>query len=210
LNNSGIEAIIFDLNGVLVDGERWHEEAFVRAMGDHGYEVTPGLKKKGFSTLGRLKALSKMGRAPKNFKDIAKLKQKYTKEAIEKNCSPTGRILEAVGFAHRYTDGKIAIATNCSRESATLMLATSGLSPFFNIIITSDDVKGELKPHPMSYLEASYKLGVYSKHCLAIDNSDIGILSAVDAMCRTMRISKFNKLSADAIKRKLKALEIRI
>ncbi len=78
------------------------------------------------------------------------------------------------------------------------------------MVITSDDVRDKLKPHPKLYLEASYALGVFSKKCLAIDDSDIGILSAVDAMCRTLRIRSFDDLNADLIKKELKALEIRI
>lgn len=208
--NSGIEAIIFDLDGVLVNAEGWHEEAFARAMSDYGYEVSPNLMRKGYSTLNRLQKLSRIGRAPQNFKVVAKLKQKYVKEIIENRCVPIDRIIKAVDFAYKYTNGKIAVATNCSRKSAIDMLNRSGLLSFFDIIVTSDDAKDKLKPHPKLYLEASYALGVFSKKCLAIDDSDTGILSAVDAMCRTLRIRNFDDFSADTIKKELKALEIRI
>jgi len=208
--HSGIEGIIFDLDGVLVNADGWHEEAFIRAMSDYGYEVSPNLKRKGYSTLGRLKALSQMGRAPQDFKAVAELKQKYTKETVEARCVPVDRIIEAVDFAARYTNGKIAVATNCSKISAIEMLTRSGLITFFDIVVTSNDVKGKLKPHPKLYLEASYGLGIFSKKCLAIDDCDIGILSAVDAMCRTLRIRNFNDLDADLIRQELKALEIRI
>ena len=208
--NNGIEAIIFDLDGVLVNAQGWHEEAFVRAMSDYGYEVSPNFMRKGYSTLGRLEELRKIGKAPQNFKAIAELKQKYIKEIIDNRCVPVDRIIMAVNFAQEYTGGKLAIATNCSRKSAVDMLTLSGLMPFFDVIVTSDDAKDKLKPHPKLYLQASYELGVFSKKCLAIDDSDIGILSAVDAMCRTLRIRNFDNLSADLIKQELKALEIRI
>ena len=208
--DNGIEAIIFDLDGVLVNAEGWHEEAFIRAMSDYGYEVSPNLMRKGYSTLGRLEELCKIGKAPQNFEVIADLKQKYIKEIIDNRCVPVDRIITAIDFAHSYTNGKLAIATNCSRKSAVDMLTRSGLIPFFDVIVTSDDAKDKLKPHPKLYLQASYELGVFSKKCLAIDDSDIGILSAVDAMCRTLRIRNFNDLSADLIKHELKALEIRI
>jgi len=209
-NSSGIEAIIFDLDGVLVNAGDWHEEAFVRAMSDYGYEVSPNLMRKGYSTIERLGKLSKIGRAPQNFKAVAELKQKYTKEKIEDECVPIDRVIEAVDFAAQYTDGKIAIATNCSKKSAIEMLTRSGLITYFDIVVTSNDANGKLKPHPKLYLEASYELGIFSKKCLAIDDSDIGILSAVDAMCRTLRIRNFNDLDADLIKQELEALEIRI
>ncbi len=208
--HSGIEAIIFDLDGVLVNADGWHEEAFAQAMSDYGYEVLPDFKRKGYSTLDRLRELSKIGKAPQNFEIIAEMKQKYTREIIDDRCVVVDRIVQAVSFAHAYTRGKIAVSTNCSRSSAVDMLSRSGLLPFFDVIVTSDDVKGNLKPHPKLYLQASYELGVFSKKCLAIDDSDIGILSAVDAMCRTLRIRNFDDLSADIIKRELKALEIRI
>lgn len=210
MNNGGIKAIIFDLDGVLVDGEGWHEEAFVKAMGDRGYEVTPDLKRKGYSTIDRLESLSNVGKAPSNFNSIAEAKQKYFKEIVDRRCRLIDRVMNAVSFAHDLTNGKIAVATNSSRESAIEMLTRAGLMPFFNVVITGDDTKGNLKPHPMPYLEASYRLGVFSKRCLAIDDSDIGIFSAVQAMMRTLRIPRFKDLSAELIKRELKALEIRI
>lgn len=210
MNSSGINAIVFDLDGVLVDGEGWHEEAFVKAMADVGYDVTPDQKRKGYSTLGRLKALARVGRAPKDFAPIAEAKQKYFKEIVDDRCRPVDRVISAVDFAHGFTNGKIAVATNCSREPAIHMLTRAGLMPFFNVVITGDDTKGNLKPHPSPYLEASYGLGVFSKKCLAIDDSDIGIFSAVQAMMRTLRIPRFDYLSAELIKKELKALEIRI
>jgi HAD superfamily hydrolase (TIGR01509 family) len=210
VNDHDVKAIIFDLDGVLVDGEEWHEEAFVRAMRDAGYEVAPDLKRKGYSTIGRLKALSSTGKAPKDFNSIAEAKQKYFKEIVDERCRPIDRVMNAVGFAYDFTNGKIAVATNSSRESAYEMLTRAGLAPFFNVVITGDDTKGNLKPHPMPYLEASYRLGVFSKRCLAIDDSNIGIFSAVQAMMRTLRIPRFEDLSAELINRELKALEIRI
>jgi beta-phosphoglucomutase-like phosphatase (HAD superfamily) len=210
LNSSGIEAIIFDLDGVLVKAEDWHEEAFVKAMGDYGYDVTPNFKRKGNSTMQRLRELSLVGRAPHNFKPIAGLKQKYIKEIIEEKCIPIDRVIDAVNFAHTYTNGKIAVATNCSRKSAVDMLERSGLLPFFDVVVTSDDIQGNLKPHAMPFLEASYRLGVFSKKCLAVDDSDIGIMSAVNAMCRTLRIRRFEELTADLMEASLKSLEIRI
>jgi len=208
MNLSGIEAIIFDLDGVLVDGEGWHEEAFVRAMEDRNYKVAPDLNRKGFSTLERLKILSSRDRAPSDFDSIAEAKQKYFKEIVEHRCKPKDRVIDAVNFAHEYTGGKIAVATNTSRESATEMLTAAGLMPLFNVVITGSDFK--LKPNPRIYLEASYELGVYSRRCLAIDDSDIGLWAAREAMMRKMRIIKFEQLTAALIKNKLKALEIRI
>jgi len=211
--DSGIKAIIFDLDGVLVDGEGWHEEAFTRAMCDYGYEVSPDVYRKGFSTVDRIEKLSKVGRAPgkPNLRRmLAKLKQKYTKEIIWSRCKPIDRVIEAVDFANTYTGGKIAVATNSSRGPAIEMLTSAGLLPFFDIVITSADTNGKLKPHPAPYLQASYKLGVFSKECLAIDNSAIGIMSAVNAMCRPLRIKSFDKLNVDLIELQLKSLEIRI
>jgi len=211
MHKSGIDAIIFDLNGVLANAESWHERSFIRAMEDFGYEVEPNLKKKGYSTIGRLRELSKMGRAPQDINQVLAAKRAYAKELVKKECKPIHRVLEAVSYAYIITEGKIAIATNCSEETARDMLFYSGLYKFFNIIITSDDIEEEkMKPHPKPFLEASYRLDVYSKRCLAIDDSDIGILSAVEAMCRTLRIRNFEDLSADLIEKKLKALEIRI
>ncbi len=207
---SGIEAILFDLDGVLCDGEAWHEIAFCKAMFDFGYEVTPGLFRKGFTTRMRLKELSKVGRAPSNHEGIIKKKNEYIYDIIDKRCRPIKRVTDVVEFANSYTVGRIAVATNSSKESANYMLEKSGLADFFKVVITNADVGSNVKPHPLPYLQATYELGVSSRHCLAIDDSDIGIMSAVDAMCRTMRISNFDNLTVDLLKGQLKSLEIRV
>ena len=210
MNRSGINAILFDLNGVLVDGEDWQEKAFTRAMSDFGYEVTPGLKKKGYSTADRLRELSKMGKAPRDIDAIVELKNKYAKEIVNQKCRPIDRIIDAVNYAWKYTEGDIAVVTNCSSQTATHMLDMSGLSPFFNVVVTSDDVVGKMKPHPRPYLEASYRLGVFYNDCLVLDDSEIGISSAREARMRKIKIANFEELTAELIEQKLKALEIRI
>jgi HAD superfamily hydrolase (TIGR01509 family) len=198
------------LNGVLVDGEDWQEDAFARAMSDLGYEVTPGLKKKGYSTANRLRELSKIGKAPSDVDAVVKLKRKYAKEIVNEKCRPIDRVIAAVDYAYNYTEGGIAVVTNCSYETAIHMLDMSGLSPFFNVIITSDDVGEKIKPHQRPYLEASYRLGVFTQDCLVFDDSEIGLDSAREARMRKIKIVNFEDLTAELIKRKLKALEIRI
>ncbi len=210
MSASGIEAIIFDLHGVLCDGEDWHEEAFNKAMFDFGYEVTPDLFRKGFTTRMRLKRLSKIGKAPSNYKGIIEKKSQYIMEIIEEKCKPIQRVTDAVQFAYSYTVGRMAVATNSSEESAYYMLERAGLKDFFNTIITNKDVGDKVKPHPLPYLLAAYQLGVSSRNCLAVDNSDIGIMSAIDAMCKTMRVSKFDILTAGLLESQLKSLEIRV
>jgi HAD superfamily hydrolase (TIGR01509 family) len=207
--NNGIDAIVFDLNGVLVDGSDWHEKAFTKAMSDYNCCATSDFKK-GCTTLQRLYKLYKIKKAPDNFRDIEKQKFEYFKELINLECKPIDRIINAVSFAKDYTNNNIAVVTNCSRKSSIEMLTSSGLISLFNTIITSDDVRGKLKPEPLPYLTASYILDIQSKRCLAIDDSDIGIMSAINAGFKTLRIRNFEELNEDLIKRKLKSLEVRL
>ena len=209
-NLSGIDAILFDLNGVLVEASGWHEQAFKKAMKDYGYEVSDSVSSKGLTTIQRLEELKKLGKAPSDYSEIVRLKQKYILETIEEKCKPDSRVIEAVEFAHEYTKGNIAVVTNCSFQSAHRMLEVSGIAPLFNVVVTSADVKGKVKPHPISYIEAYIRLGVNAKKCLVIDDSSTGIMAGIDARCRTLRLRKFESLTADRLNKYLKRLEIRI
>lgn len=205
---SNIRAILFDLDGVLVDAEQWHTKAFQMAMEDYGYEtgLTDG---KGMTTKQRLDYLASHGRAPKNKDNIVKRKNDYMMELIDSNCNSDERVLAIIDIA-KYLVDYIGVVTNCSKDSAMFILNKLKLIDSFNTIVTSDDVDGYVKPHPRPYLTGASSLGLKPQECLAIDDSDIGIISAVEARCHTLRINKFKDLTGNLIIEKLESMRITI
>lgn len=204
-----LKAILFDLDGVLVDAADWHKEAFnktlesfgLQPLGDEEHEKTFN----GLSTRAKLKILEGEGRlytigswSNTSYDDFYNKKQELTKAIIEERCSPISRVHDAVDFAHYHTGGKIAVVTNCSKETAKLMLERANLTNSFEFMITNEDVDGKIKPHARPYIEAKDKFGLLNttkKNVLAIDDTDKGIKSALDAGCITWRLRNFEDLS---------------
>lgn len=204
-----IKAIVFDLDGVLVDAKEWHTNALRYALGMFGCHLSNKelLQHKG-GTLDFLQQLFEEGR-PIIVDRAYRIKKYCMNTIIDDECRPISRIIDAVEFARDHCDGNIALVTNCSKYTAHKLIDAIGLKDYFLHIITSTDVK-QPKPHYEGYTLASLKLDISPRNCLAIEDSDIGILAAVEARYNTLRIGNFSELSKTLLQMKLKALEIRI
>jgi len=210
-----IRAVCFDLDGVLVDAADWHRDAFNQALIHYRYDALDQddhLKNfNGLSTYKKLEMLYKRGVFPDSQKfietedssiknlwsEVYKRKQKYTIQIIEEFCKPIPRVQATVELAGFIFADKIAVVTNCSRYTAELMLEKSGLLHLFEFLICNEDVNGNIKPSPLPYLTAVNRFGLRPNQVLAIDDTGKGIMSAIDAFCRTWFLKKFKHLTED-------------
>ena len=81
----------------------------------------------------------------------------------------------------------LAIATSANRETAERNLGRAGLLDRFQVVSTRDDAE-RAKPAPDIYLEAARRLGVAPAHCVAFEDSSIGIIAAHAAGMRAVMI----------------------
>lgn len=75
---------------------------------------------------------------------------------------------------------KMGIVTGCQREQLYLMHKNSGLLDFFEVIISAEDYS-ESKPHPAPYLTAMKSLGIHATNCIAVEDSQRGLIAAIAA-----------------------------
>ena len=175
-----IKAILFDLDGVLVDMPKGHYEALNKALmlfgarigEDEHFDFFNGLP-----TKKKLEELEKQNRLPAGLRDfINEIKQDYTKEIIPKYCSPD--YSKIILLKHLKSNGyKLGCCSNSIKETLHLMLKCSGLFDFFDLIIGNDEIKNP-KPHPEIYLNAFKKLNVKPEECIIVEDSKHGIASA--------------------------------
>lgn len=203
-----IRAVLFDLDGVLVNAPAWHKEALDKSLIFHGLAPI-GMKDhkeifNGLSTNKKLEILNQRGIVPRNqFKSINDKKQELTVDIIKNRCKPIKRIRELVFWL--YNNGfKPGVVTNCSKRTAQLMLRLSGLTGCWYTTITNDDVDGLIKPDPFPY-----KLGVketcgFPELALAIDDSHHGVESAKAAQIKHIwHLEKFTDLTLKNLKERL-------
>ncbi len=214
----GIRGLLFDLDGVLVDAADWHRDAFNLSLEVHNF---PALLQEehmrdfnGLSSRRKLSMLVERGHVHDDaeiHESIHKAKQEYTVKLIEENCVPFARVIDVLVYA-RSIHLKIGCVTNCSRKTAMLMLEKARLVDLFDTIVTNTDVDGKIKPHPWPYLLAKANLGFSNerKICLAIDDTWKGIMSAVDAGCRTWKLNNYEDLSVRNLVKRMEALRTTI
>ncbi len=91
----------------------------------------------------------------------------------------------------------VAVATSSDRDYASLSLRAAGLAALFDHIVTGDKVvRG--KPAPDIYLESARRLGVEPSQCIALEDSDAGVLAASAAGITTMMVPDLKAPSPEA------------
>jgi beta-phosphoglucomutase-like phosphatase (HAD superfamily) len=151
------KAVLFDLDGVLVNMPDGHYEALNKALALFGAQI--GREEhlqyfNGLPTRKKLEELENQGRLPKGLREfINNVKQKHTKDIIPKYCPPD--YSKIILLQHLKDKGyTLACCSNSIKETLHLMLKSSHLFDFFDLIVGNDEVQNP-KPHPETYLTPS-------------------------------------------------------
>lgn len=174
------KAILFDLDGVLVDMPDGHYEALNRALSVFGAKIEQDEHYSffnGLPTKKKLEELERQKRIPGGLGEfINNLKQKHTKEVIQERCKPDYSKL--ILMRHLKDRGYlIACCSNSLKETLHLMLKSAGLYDYFDLIIGNDEIKNP-KPDPEIYLTAFDRLGIEPREAIIVEDSIPGIASA--------------------------------
>ena len=183
-----IKAVIFDLDGVLVNAKDWHYEALNKALGEFGFNIPRAEHVSvydGLPTRKKLELLTMAKGLPvEHYDAIFDLKQHYTMELIEQNCVPTPQHEQALKQLH--TEGyKLAVASNSTRPTVDTVLRKTRLQPYLEFALSNEDVQ-QTKPHPEIYQKAIARLGLRSDECLVIEDNINGIKAAKASGARLM------------------------
>src|SRR3954464_6519552 len=143
-------AILFDLDGVLIDATEWHYESLNRALALFGFSINRYehlSAYNGLPTRTKLEMLSVEKGLPRALHPLIKrLKQVYTKAEILSKCWPVVEKEHLLSRLRRegYT---LAVCSNAIRETMTLMLERSGVLKYFELVLSNEDVDRP-KPDP--------------------------------------------------------------
>lgn len=176
-----IKAILYDLDGVLVDACEWHYESLNRALKEVcDYTISRKDHEtifNGLPTKIKLEILTKVGTISSyDAKLVWDLKQKYTLEVINE----TAKIDYLKQELHEYTKSLGIISgcvTNSIKETAALMLNKTGQLQYMSFLITNEDTIKN-KPDPAPYLLGIQTLGLDPKEVLIVEDSEKGLAAA--------------------------------
>ena len=197
-----IKAIIFDLDGVLVDTKQIHFEALNAALRKYKFEkisIDDHIKVfDGLPTNEKLKILQKKKNLPKKyFLKINKYKQKVTTEILKKNIKKNDKIIHMMKNLHgKY---KIAVATNAVNSTLKICLNKLGISKYVDFKLSNEDIVNP-KPNPEIYLRIFIKFGIYPSEALIVEDSHYGREAAISSGAKLLPIKKIDELDLKKIK----------
>jgi HAD superfamily hydrolase (TIGR01509 family) len=204
-----IKAVIFDMDGVLIDARDWHYESLNKALNLFGTEITRFdhlVTFDGLPTRKKLEILSLEGGLPVKLHDfINDLKQEYTWEIVYTKCKPI--------FHHRYALSKLkndgyllAVCSNSVRRTVDLMMEKSGLMPYLDFFLSNQDVeKG--KPDPEIYTKAIEKFGLQPSECLIVEDNQNGVKAALAAGGHLLKVENPDDVTYQNIIKRIKEIE---
>lgn len=204
-----VHAVIFDMDGVLIDAREWHYKAFNRALALFGMVVGRSdhlLTYDGLPTRRKLDLLSKERGLPVALHDfINNLKQQYTMELVHTYCKP--RFQHEYGLARLKAEGyKLGVASNSQRETIAVMLRRASLIDYFDVSLSAQDVSVG-KPDPVIYREAMQRLEVPPDECLIVEDNEHGIQAARGSGAHVMEVSDPSGVHYDSIVKRIKQIE---
>jgi len=182
-----IEAVVFDLDGVLLDSEQvWDEvrEQLVKERGGR-WRDQAHTEMMGMSSVEWSRYMHDELGVSDPPEEISKEVVRRLAEVYRERLPLIDGAVEAVErLAARWP---LALASSSNRELIDLVLELSGLAPFFRVTVSSEEVPRG-KPAPDVYLEAARGLGVPPENCAAVEDSRNGIRAAKAAGMRVIAI----------------------
>ena len=184
---SAIDAVVFDLDGVLLDSEhiwpevkedvtrdwggRWHDRAQADMMGMSSTEWSRYMHEE---------------------LALVESPEAIDAEVVRRMLARYEEHLPLIDGAAEAVDRlagsfRLAVASSSNRPLIDMVLATSGLAHFFEVVVSSEEV-ARGKPAPDVFLEAARRLGVAPERCAAVEDSANGIRAAHAAGMRVLAI----------------------
>jgi HAD superfamily hydrolase (TIGR01509 family) len=197
-------AVLWDLDGTLVDSEEYHWRAWRDVMAGEGVELTYEQFLASFGQRNDRILRGWLGddAAPERIRQIGDAKEaEYRRLAETEGVAP---LAGAAEWAYRlHADGwRQAIASSAPRLNVEVMLRALSLDPYFDAIVAAEDVTRG-KPDPQVFQRAAARLAVPAERCIVVEDVAAGIEAARRAGMRSIGVSRQATLDADIFVRSL-------
>jgi HAD superfamily hydrolase (TIGR01509 family) len=195
-DHPNFQAIIFDMDGVIVDSEPLHEKAFMETFDDLGYAQTHGIHFADY--LGRSdravwEAFIAKHQPSQTFDELTDLKESRLIGMLHERkplFAPVPNLIR--DLAARYP---LALASGSVHRVISAVLEIGNLRHFFGPVVSAQDV-AHGKPSPDIFLRAAHLLGVPPESCCVIEDTVAGITAGRAAGMHVIAITNTYPASA--------------
>ena len=200
-------AVLWDLDGTLVDSEDYHWRSWRDAMAAEGIDLSYDRFLASFGLRNDRILRGWLGEAtpPDRIQRIGDAKEaEYRRLAELEGLTPLPGAAEWTARLH--ADGwRQAIASSAPRQNVEVMLRVLDLDRYFDAITAAEDVTIG-KPDPQVFLRAAERLGVPPSRCIVVEDAPAGIAAASAGGMRSIGVSQTRQLEADILVRSLDEL----
>ena len=186
-----IQAVIFDLDGVIVSTDEFHFLAWKQLAQEEAipFSREDNEKLKGVSRMESLDLI--LQRSPKTYsakikEQLAERKNSYYRDLL-KNLSPADVLPGVLSFLQHLRDRGIRAAIGSSSKNALPILSAIGLSQAFEAVADGTKIK-KSKPHPEVFLLAAHLLGISPQRCLVVEDAEAGVEAGLAAGMKVLAV----------------------
>lgn len=191
------QAVIFDMDGLMLDTERIALACWDQAARMHGYELDPaiGLGMVGLNTRDCVRWVKQVLGDDFPMEAINVTSRELYHAELDRD-TPIKPGLPALLQWLRQQGLPLAVATSTRHAWALKKLNRAGIADFFNGMACGDQVS-QGKPHPEIFLTAAERIGVAPAQCVVLEDSDPGVRGAVAAGMRVIQVPDVKPPSAE-------------
>jgi len=183
-------AVIFDMDGVLIDSNPFHLQKWIDLLNAHGIPYNPDELPR--QILGQRNDHAFRYFFGPNLPDEENQRLSEELESIFRNtfgphAQPLPGLRDLIMECHE-TGIPMAVASSAMRENIEFVADALNFRPFFKFMVSGDDVTHP-KPHPEIYLEAAKRLEVTPETCVGFEDSFVGIEAVKGAGMKCVAIA---------------------
>ncbi|MCX7987332.1 MAG: HAD family phosphatase [Bacteroidales bacterium] len=183
-----IRAVIFDMDGVLVDNSKVHDETWRIMCEKYGKPESAEKVKSIFGGTNKIFVEQLLGiTEPNEINRIAKEKEALYREVFQSTIKAPEGLLSLL-FQLRKRNIRLAVATSGPKENLDFVLDNLEIRHFFDVLVEESQIKHG-KPDPEIYLRAAQLLHLEPYECVAIEDSIFGLQSAKKAGMKAVAIT---------------------
>ena len=202
-------AVVFDMDGLLLDTEVLWDRAEGELFRRHGDEWTFEDKLAVMGTSQQASAryyAQRLGQPTERGEALVAEMYELMKLELEREVDAHPGAVELLERLGEMDNVRVGLASNSSREMVDIALRVAGLAEAFEAIVTSDDVEHP-KPAPDIYLLACERLGVSPHDAVALEDTAPGVAAAKAAGLFTIAVPQFAETDVSAADRVVASLE---